>query len=153
MRTFINCLLVSVFVSFGNVSAQDATRSGNEKKPKAAEVYDASVPKPTLSEVQYGDHPRHVIDFWKAESDEPTPLQSLALMNNQFVLRMAKYTENHLKALTPIIEEQVKILIRLSYGREAVAQDLERALPFIENHGLAAYCRVVFNSNELLYVR
>ena len=68
-------------------------------------------------------------------------------------MRMAKYTENHLKALTPIIEEQVKILIRLSYGREAVAQDLERALPFIENHGLAAYCRVVFNSNELLYVR
>lgn len=86
-------------------------------------------------------------------SETTTPLQSLALMNNQFVLRMAKYTENHLKARTPIIEEQVKILIRLSYGREAVAQDLERALPFIENHGLAAYCRVVFNSNELLYVR
>ena len=55
--------------------------------------------------------------------------------------------------LTPKIEEQVQILIRLGYGREADAQDLERALPFIENHGLAAYCRVVFNSNELLYVR
>ncbi|MGI9466607.1 MAG: PSD1 and planctomycete cytochrome C domain-containing protein [Rubripirellula sp.] len=86
-------------------------------------------------------------------SETTTPLQSLALMNNQFVLRMAKYTEDHLQTLTPKIEEQVQILIRLGYGREADARDLERALPFIENHGLAAYCRVVFNSNELLYVR
>ncbi len=32
------------------------------------------VPKPTLKEVSYGDHERNVIDFWKAESDSPTPL-------------------------------------------------------------------------------
>jgi acetyl esterase/lipase len=43
----------------------------------AAETYEPyapSVPKPTLSEVRYGDHERHVLDFWKAESDQPTPL-------------------------------------------------------------------------------
>ncbi|MBI1375618.1 MAG: alpha/beta hydrolase fold domain-containing protein [Phycisphaera sp.] len=38
------------------------------------ETYDASVPKPTLELVRYGDHERHVLDFWKAESDKPTPL-------------------------------------------------------------------------------
>jgi acetyl esterase/lipase len=27
-----------------------------------------------MSEVRYGDHERHVLDFWKAESDGPTPL-------------------------------------------------------------------------------
>ena len=37
-------------------------------------AYAASVPKPTLSEVRYGEHERHVLDFWKAESDKPTPL-------------------------------------------------------------------------------
>ena len=37
-------------------------------------VYNASVPKPTLSEVRYGAHERNVLDFWKAESAEPTPL-------------------------------------------------------------------------------
>jgi hypothetical protein len=32
------------------------------------------VPKPTLSGIRYGEHERHVTDFWKAESSEPTPL-------------------------------------------------------------------------------
>jgi acetyl esterase/lipase len=29
---------------------------------------------PTAADVAYGDHPRQVLDFWKAESDSPTPL-------------------------------------------------------------------------------
>lgn len=31
-------------------------------------------PKPTHADVSYGDHDRHVFDFWQAESEEPTPL-------------------------------------------------------------------------------
>lgn len=31
-------------------------------------------PAPTKADVPYGDHERHVLDFWKAESDRPTPL-------------------------------------------------------------------------------
>ena len=41
---------------------------------KIAPAYKASVPVPTLSELPYGKHERQVFDFWKAESDEPTPL-------------------------------------------------------------------------------
>lgn len=37
-------------------------------------TYHPSVPKPTLEGVRYGDHPRHTLDFWQAESDTPTPL-------------------------------------------------------------------------------
>jgi len=37
-------------------------------------VYDESVPKPTLSGISYGEHERHILDFWKAKSDSPTPL-------------------------------------------------------------------------------
>lgn len=37
-------------------------------------AYDASVPAPTLSGISYGDHERHILDFWKAESSSPTPL-------------------------------------------------------------------------------
>lgn len=36
--------------------------------------YAPSVPKPTHSDVAYGEHPRHVLDFWKAKSEKPTPL-------------------------------------------------------------------------------
>ncbi len=31
-------------------------------------------PKPTLADVPYGEHPRQVLDFWKAETTEPAPL-------------------------------------------------------------------------------
>jgi len=74
MRTSITCLLAVVIAGSNLVLGQDAAQSRNAKKARVAEKYDASVPTPTLSEVKYGDHPRHVIDFWKSESDTPTPL-------------------------------------------------------------------------------
>jgi len=38
------------------------------------QVEQLPLPKPTLSNIPYGTHARHVLDFWKAESDKPTPL-------------------------------------------------------------------------------
>jgi len=38
------------------------------------QVEQLPLPKPTWSNIPYGTHERHVIDFWKAESDKPTPL-------------------------------------------------------------------------------
>lgn len=86
-------------------------------------------------------------------AETTTPLQSLALMNNEFVLAMAKATANRLETNQIKTEEQIRELFRIAYGREVEEQEIERSLPFIQAHGLAAYCRVVFNSNELLYVR
>lgn len=41
---------------------------------KKKSTYDASVPKATLTAIRYGKHERHILDFWKAQSDKPTPL-------------------------------------------------------------------------------
>ena len=69
LRTLTTCLLAVAVAASTLALGQDAAPSRKAKKPAAApEQYDASVPEPTLSEVTYGDHPRHVIDFWKAES-------------------------------------------------------------------------------------
>jgi len=38
------------------------------------EVYEGDVPEPTLSGVAYGDHERHILDFWQVESEAPVPL-------------------------------------------------------------------------------
>ena len=46
----------------------------NANKDGKKEQYAGSIPQPTLSEVPYGAHQRHVLDFWKADSDKPTPL-------------------------------------------------------------------------------
>ncbi|QDV23521.1 sulfatase-like hydrolase/transferase [Aureliella helgolandensis] len=39
-----------------------------------APAYAREIPLPTYSEVKYGKHQRHVLDFWQADSETPTPL-------------------------------------------------------------------------------
>ncbi len=86
-------------------------------------------------------------------AETTTPLQSLSLMNNAFVLLMADAVATRLQTNNTDVDAQVRELFRLAYGREAESKDVRLATPFIEKYGLPAYCRVVFNSNELLYVR
>jgi acetyl esterase/lipase len=54
--------------------AQNTPKPKKARPAKKVEKYDASVPKPTVSLARYGKHERHVIDFWKAESNKSTPL-------------------------------------------------------------------------------
>ena len=48
--------------------------SGATPAPKPAAATPAPGPKPTMANVPYGKHPKQVLDFYKAESDKPTPL-------------------------------------------------------------------------------
>jgi acetyl esterase/lipase len=45
-----------------------------ETRSQKADFYSAKVPAPTFSGVHYGEHERHVLDFWKADAQSPTPL-------------------------------------------------------------------------------
>ncbi len=72
-RALVFALLFTSLLSF-SAHAQEAAKKAKALRVKKPDVYDAAVPTPTLSEVRYGDHERHVLDFWKAESDQPTPL-------------------------------------------------------------------------------
>ncbi len=47
---------------------------GQVHAQKKSSGYGSAVPKPTMSEIVYGKHDRNVLDFWKAESEEPTPV-------------------------------------------------------------------------------
>ena len=44
------------------------------QKAKRPDVYEESIPAPTHAGVKYGEHKRHVMDVWLAQSDKPTPL-------------------------------------------------------------------------------
>ena len=74
-------------------------------------------------------------------------------MNNAFVLLMSDAVAARLQTNNTDTDAQVRELFRLAYSREASNKDIRQATPFVIKHGLSAYCRVVFNSNELLYVR
>lgn len=74
MNRFVTFCLMAMF-GLSSVSAQTtADQRATPVKKKPDTEYDASVPKPTMAGVRYGQHKRHVLDFWKAKSDSPTPL-------------------------------------------------------------------------------
>ncbi len=57
-----------------SVTVVDVRVSAKANSTTLININKTNVPKPTLKEVSYGDHERHVIDFWKADSETPTPL-------------------------------------------------------------------------------
>jgi len=82
-----------------------------------------------------------------------TPLQALALLNNSFTLRIADALAERLeRERAASVKEQVVRAFALTYGRESNAEELATSAAFVEQHGLAAFCRVLLNSNGFLYV-
>jgi hypothetical protein len=82
-----------------------------------------------------------------------TPLQALSMLNNSFVLRMADRFAARIEAATePNDLARVREAYRLAFGRLPSENELRDSAAFIRQHGLAALCRVIFNSNEFLYV-
>ncbi len=82
-----------------------------------------------------------------------TPIQSLALLNNSFVLRMSqRFADRIRQDAGNDVSKQIERAFDLAYNRMPEAD--ERALldRFVNQHGLAPLCRVIFNSNEFLYV-
>ncbi|TWT81561.1 acetyl esterase [Planctomycetes bacterium CA13] len=63
--------------ALANPNQHDAAKTKSTSQTtndRASTGYDPSIPAVTIANVRYGDHSRHTLDFWKAESDEPTPL-------------------------------------------------------------------------------
>lgn len=59
--------MTRLLLSLAFVTGMSSTTPAQEPKPPAA-------PPPTAANVAYGTHERQVLDFWKADSDKPTPL-------------------------------------------------------------------------------
>ncbi len=54
--------------------AQQARRQLAAARAKQQATRPAPRVEPTEADVPYGEHARHVLDFWRAQSDKPTPL-------------------------------------------------------------------------------
>ncbi len=74
--------------------------------------------------------------------------QSLVLFNNDFVLHASEWFAERLK------EEGggVRRAIELAYQREPQSEEISDYQAFVQKHGMAAFCRILFNSNEFLFV-
>ena len=55
-------------------AATDARRGGRGGGGGGGEKKKSGRQEPTHKDVKYGDHDRHLLDFWQAKSDKPTPV-------------------------------------------------------------------------------
>ncbi|HEX4149286.1 MAG TPA: alpha/beta hydrolase [Pirellulales bacterium] len=70
-------LLATFFATWACCAPALAADTPTKSKPAPKTPAKATVPrgpKPTLADVAYGDDPKQVLDFWKVESSQPTPL-------------------------------------------------------------------------------
>jgi hypothetical protein len=81
-----------------------------------------------------------------------TALQALSLLNNQFMVRQSEHFAARLNAATADVDQQIALAYQLSCGREPTADEGRLVRDYLSKHGLASLCRVIFNSNEFLFV-
>ena len=63
-----------------------------------------------------------------------------------------RFADRVLQDAGPNSRRQIARAYELAYGRAASPEEVALATPFLAEQNLAALCRVIFNSNEFLYV-
>ena len=82
-----------------------------------------------------------------------TALQSLALLNNEFMLKQAGYFAARLTENPGSTEsEQVALAFLSAFGRRPSAAESTASVAFIKSAGLAEFCRALLNANEFVYI-
>jgi hypothetical protein len=82
-----------------------------------------------------------------------TAIQSLATLNNAFVLQQSEQLENRIKrefGSNP--EAQARQAIRLAFGRQATEEEIASGAGLIQEAGLFQLCRIILNTNEFVYI-
>ena len=88
-----------------------------------------------------------------ARLETTTALQSLALLNNDFMLRQAGHWADRLqKEAGADAASQVRRAYALALAREPAPEELAAAVVLVRSNGLAQFCRMLFNANEFVYV-
>ena len=82
-----------------------------------------------------------------------TPLQALSLLNNEFVVdQAARFAERLQREAGDDLAAAIRRAWSIVYGRPPGEDEVQQAAQFAETHGMAGLCRVLWNSNEFLYV-
>src|SRR5262249_10706172 len=82
-----------------------------------------------------------------------TALQALNLLNSNFILQQSSLFADRLqREAGDDVGQQVRRAFSLAFLREPAADELAASSQFIQQHGLAAFCRAMLNANEFLFV-
>ena len=82
-----------------------------------------------------------------------TPLQALSLLNNVFVIRMSNYFADRVQQDPgDDVAQQIQRAWQLALCREPTSAEQQLSAELVDQHGLAALCRGLFNSSEFVVV-
>ena len=107
-----------------------------------------SQPQPFMTTLDCAD-PSMSVD---KRNETLTALQALALMNNRFILTMAKHMAEHVERAAATPEARVELAFRNALGRDPTAAERDALVQYAKTHGLANVCRVILNLNEFVFV-
>ena len=81
-----------------------------------------------------------------------SPLQALALLNNNLMLVMSESFAHRLEKETTSLPAAIDRAILLAFGRTANAEEKAGLVAYAEKYGLVNACRLIFNLNEFVFV-
>jgi hypothetical protein len=81
-----------------------------------------------------------------------TALQALALLNDAFMVREARAFARRVESLGGSPEAQVDNAFVLALGRPPRPSERDALAAYARKHGLANACRLLFNTNEFLFI-
>ena len=98
------------------------------------------------------------LDFPDAALLQPTrsfsasPLQSLTLFNNDFMLSQSSFFASRVEKLGSENSNRVQSAVQLAFLRTPEPTEMQSLTAYADKHGLAALCRILFNSNEFMFI-
>jgi len=107
-----------------------------------------SVPDPFMATLDCADASALVAK----RNETVTPLQSLALLNNRFMVRMAEHFAERVTSLGNDNAARVSAACRLALSRNPTHAELAKLTAYADQHGLANTCRLILNMNEFVFV-
>jgi hypothetical protein len=81
-----------------------------------------------------------------------TSLQALALLNDPFMLQQSELLAERIGARETDPSRQVDLAFRLLFGRRTRPEEKSALVGYVRQHGLPAACRLLYNTNEFLFV-
>ena len=81
-----------------------------------------------------------------------TALQSLAMFNNDFMLKQSQHFANRLTKESAHLEDRIDLAFRLAFSRSASPEEIEACQALVDRQGLMHLCRVLLNANEFVNV-
>ena len=81
-----------------------------------------------------------------------TSIQALALLNNPFAIRQAEHFADRLRGLHVDTPGRIEAAFLLAFGRRPAEHEAAALVKYADEFGLPSACRVIFNSNEFVFI-